>query len=202
MNVPTEVLNLSGCRVKVSGFVARIVTHPGGVLTRLRLLGRSLTGRSARPSRRLKGTLVLELQPITQREASEFIKRHHRHHKPSRGWKFGIAVNDGEKVVGVVMVGRPVARHLDNGWTAEVNRCCTDGTKNVPSMLYGAAWRVCKAMGYKRLITYTRVDEPGTSLRASGWKVVGERPSSSWVNKARKRVDVTEPFQRILWEAS
>lgn len=145
---------------------------------------------------------MLEIQPITQREANEFIKRHHRHNKPPRGWKLGIAVNDGEKVVGVITVGRPVARHFDNGWTAEVNRCCTDGTKNACSMLYGAAWRACKAMGYKRLITYTRADEPGNSLRAAGWQVIAERPAAVWNSKRdRHRIDATEPFQRMLWEA-
>lgn len=98
---------------------------------------------------------MLQLQPVTFAEASVFIRKHHRHHLPSVGWKYGIAVNDGEKVVGVVTVGRPVARHFDNGWTLEVTRCCTDGTRNAPSMLYGAAWRAAKALGYKRLITYT-----------------------------------------------
>lgn len=97
----------------------------------------------------------LSLQPITYAEACEFIRVHHRHHLPPQGWKFGIAVNDGDQVVGVVTVGRPVSRALDDGWTLEVTRCCTDGTRNAPSMLYGAARHAAKALGYKRLITYT-----------------------------------------------
>ena len=104
-----------------------------------------------------------------------FVSEHHRHHLPSVGWKFGIAVNDGSEVVGVIVVGRPVARNADDGWTAEVTRCCTDGTKNAASMLYGAAWRAAKAMGYRKLITYTLDTEPGTSLRAAGWKAIGQR---------------------------
>lgn len=66
--------------------------------------------------------MSLQLQPITQREAEAFIRQHHRHHLPPRGWKFGIAVNDGEKVVGVITVGRPVARGLDDGWEADEGR--------------------------------------------------------------------------------
>lgn len=123
---------------------------------------------------------MLQLQPITFDEACEFVRLHHRHHLPPVGWKFGVAVNDGEKVVGVVMVGRPVSRHLDNGWTLEVTRCCTDGTKNAASMLYGAAWRAARALGYRRLITYVIASETGTSIKAAGWKVVGQAGGGSW----------------------
>ncbi len=143
----------------------------------------------------------LELQPITYKEACEFIRRHHRHHLPPQGWKFGIAVNDGEKVVGVITVGRPVARFLDDGWTLEVTRCATDGTKNAASMLYGAARRATFALGYKRLITYTLVEEPGTSLRAAGWKELGVAGGGTWNRKGRPRVDTHPTGQKRLWEA-
>lgn len=142
----------------------------------------------------------LELQPITYREAMTFILEHHRHHGTPQGWKFGIALNDGEKVVGVIVVGRPVARYLDDGWTAEVTRCCTDGTKNACSMLYSAAWRAARAMGHRRLITYTRSDESGTGLRAAGWKELYTTRPQSWHRERRPRIDKTEPFQRVLWE--
>lgn len=146
--------------------------------------------------------MSLQLQPISFNEASEFIRRHHRHHLPPQGWKFGIAVNNGEKVVGVVTVGRPVARHFDNGCTLEVTRCCTDGTKNAASMLYGAAWRAAKALGYRRLISYTLVEEPGTSLRAAGWKVVGQTEGGSWNTPSRPRVDKAPTGIKTLWEVS
>lgn len=146
--------------------------------------------------------MTLELQPITYPEAAAFIRQHHRHHLPPTGWKFGIAVNDGEQVVGVVTVGRPVSRNLDNGWTLEVNRCCTDGTKHAASMLYAAAWRACKALGYKRLITYTLIEEPGTSLRAAGWKDVYVTDGGSWSCKSRPRVDTAPLGQKTLWEAA
>lgn len=143
---------------------------------------------------------MLQLQPITFDEACEFIKEHHRHHLPSRGWKFGTAANDGEKVVGVVVVGRPVSRHLDDGWTLEVTRLCTDGTKNVASMLYGAAWRATRALGYTRLITYILAEEPGTSLSAAGWRVVGETRGGSWNTPSRPRVDKAPTGKKTLWE--
>src|SRR5262245_34252964 len=106
----------------------------------------------------------LQLQPITQREAAVFIRQHHRHHPPPQGYRWAVAVNDGAQVVGVATIGRPVARAYDDGYTAEVTRCCTDGTPHVASMLYGAAWRAARALGYRRLITYTLASEAGTSL--------------------------------------
>ena len=142
----------------------------------------------------------LELQPISYSEACEFIRKYHRHHLPPQGWKFGIAVNDGEKVVGVITVGRPVARMLDDGWTLEVTRCCTDGTPNAPSMLYGAASRAAFSLGYKRVITYTLQSEPGTSLLCANWKLIGVAGGGNWNVKSRPRVDSNRQEQKQLWE--
>ena len=146
----------------------------------------------------------LELQPIHRDEAFAFIKRHHRHLGPPTSWKFGVAVNDGATVRGVVCVGRPVARHMDDGYTAEVTRCCTDGAKNAASMLYAAAWRASRALGYRRLVTYSLVEEGGASLRAAGWRVVAERRGRrSWNCQTRPRVDSDRlTGQKLLWEAA
>ena len=84
---------------------------------------------------------MLEIVPMTLREANAFVEQNHRHHGPVAGHKFSIGISDGEKIVGVAIVGRPVSRHLDDGWTLEVNRLCTDGSRNTCSMLYAAAWR-------------------------------------------------------------
>ena len=91
-------------------------------------------------------------------------------------------------------------RHFDDGLTAEVTRCCTDGTKSACSKLYAAAWRACRAMGYRRLVTYTLASEEGTSLTAAGWVVVGEAGGGSWDRLSRPRVDVAPTEQKTLWE--
>lgn len=143
---------------------------------------------------------MLELQPVTLREANRFIEQHHRHHGSVRGCKFAIAVNDGHTIVGVIVVGRPVSRALDNGWIAEVTRCCTDGAHNAASMLYAAAWRAARAMGYRRLISYTLASERGTSLRAAGWRCVGQRGGGSWSCKSRPRIDTHPIGQKTLWD--
>lgn len=146
--------------------------------------------------------MSLILSPISFAEANEFVRSHHRHHKPVVGAKFCLAVSDGYHVHGVAIVGRPVARLLDDGWTLEVNRVATDGTKNACSMLYGAAWRVAKNMGYKKLITYTLPTEGGASLRASNWKCIGEAGGGSWSRKARPRVDTHPTQMKLKWEIS
>lgn len=145
---------------------------------------------------------MLTLAPTTLREANEFVRQHHRHHRPARGCRYCLAVADGDHVIGVAIVGRPVSRVLDDSWTLEVNRCCTDGTKNACSMLYGAAWRAARALGYRRLITYTLPEEGGASLRAAGYRLIGEAGGGSWSCTSRPRVD-THPLQtKWRWEKS
>lgn len=131
----------------------------------------------------------LQIVPIRQGEAKAFIDQNHRHHKAPVGSIFQVAVAKDDKIVGVAMVGRPVARNLDDGWTLEVNRLCTDGTKNACSMLYSASWRAAKNLGYKKLITYILEEETGASLYASNWKLVGQSGGGSWSRKERPRVD-------------
>jgi hypothetical protein len=146
----------------------------------------------------------LVIVPTSLAEANAFVATHHRHHKPVVGHKFSIAAAEGEKVRGVAIVGRPVARLLDDGWTLEVNRCCTDGARNACSMLYGAAWRAVKSMGYRRLITYTLPDEGGASMRAAGWRLVGQRGGGNWNVPSRPRIDTDIHLRgtKSLWEAA
>lgn len=142
----------------------------------------------------------LTLCPMPQDEAFAFVAAHHRHHNPPVGALFCIGATDGESVVGVVIVGRPVARHLQDGWTAEVTRLATDGTKNACSMLYGAAWRAARAIGYRRVVTYTLPEEGGASLRAANWKCIGEAGGGSWSSKSRPRVDKHPTQTKLRWE--
>ena len=147
--------------------------------------------------------MSLKIVPISRKEAFEHVKRYHRHHKPPVGSVFQLAVADEtNEIVGVVIVGRPVARMLDDGWTLEVNRCCTDGSRNACSMLYGAAWRAAKALGYRKVVTYTLPEEGGASLRGAGWSLVGEAGGGSWSRKPRPRVDMHPLQVKFKWERS
>jgi len=143
----------------------------------------------------------LELVLITLREANRFVEQHHRHHQAARGCRFCVAVAQDDEVVGVAIVTRPVARRLDDGWTAEVSRVATDGTRNACSKLYGAAWRAARALGFRRLITYTLPEEGGASLRGAGWRCVGEAGGGSWSRRDRPRVDLHPLQQKLRWEA-
>ena len=142
----------------------------------------------------------LELQPITYVEAAAFVRRHHRHCTEPRGQKFAIAVNDGARVIGVAIAGRPIARHQDDGYTLEVVRVCViDGARHACSKLYAACWRAARAMGYRRAITYCREDERGVSVRAAGWRLVGVVKAQSWSRPSRPRVDTHEIVGRQLF---
>lgn len=146
--------------------------------------------------------MALELVPVSLREANAYIVSHHRHHGPARGCLFCVGVAEDYRVVGVAVVGRPVARNLQDGWTAEVLRLATDGAHNACSMLYGAAWRAARSLGYRRVVTYTLPEEGGASLRAAGWTCLGEAGGGSWSRRSRPRVD-THPTQvKLRWEAA
>ena len=130
----------------------------------------------------------MRVAPITFREASDYINKHHRHHKATVGCKFCICViDDKEQLHGVAVCGRPVSRILDDGYTLEINRVCTDGSRNACSMLYGACCRIAKAMGYTKVITYTLLSEDGASLKASNFVCKGEAGGPYWTGKRSKR---------------
>lgn len=144
----------------------------------------------------------LTVVPCELDEANAFVQLHHRHHPPVRGHKFSLAIADGaNNVRGVAIVGRPVARGNQDGWTLEVTRLATDGCPNACSALYSAAWRATRALGYRRLCTYILASEPGTSLKAAGWRVVAEVRGRSWSCPSRPRVDLHPLQHKIRWEA-
>jgi len=131
----------------------------------------------------------MKIIPVSLKDANAFVAKYHRHHKPVQGHKFSIGLEYHGELVGVAIVGRPVARHRDDGRTLEVTRLCTNGAKNACSKLYAAAWRACRAMGYTRLGTYILDSESGTSLRAAGWKEIYNTRGRSWDCQSRPRTD-------------
>lgn len=130
---------------------------------------------------------MLEAVPLELKQANDFVATLHRHHDPVHRDKFRIGASLDGKLVGVVQVGRPVARMLDDGKTLEVVRLCTDGTKDVCSFLYSRAARIAKEMGYTKIITYILDTESGTSLKASGWKEELTTSGGSWDRPSRRR---------------
>jgi hypothetical protein len=183
----------------------------------------------------------VELVPASIGEANAFVDQFHEHHRPTVSGLFAVAVATGETVRGVAIVGRPVSRHLQDGFTAEVNRLAVNrpwadaaklgwaaglwfqarerGLRGLAhaqwvlermssnpvagacSALYAACWRAARALGYRRLVTYTLNTEPGTSLRAAGWRMVGETRGGSWSSASRPRVDKHPTQGKFRWEA-
>jgi hypothetical protein len=148
----------------------------------------------------------LQAVPISIREANAFVEQFHRHSVPVQGAKFAIGASVGEHLQGVAIVGRPVARMLHDGFTAEVLRCCVlpDAQKNTPSFLYGRCWRVWQQMGGRRMVTYTLASESGASLRAAGWKILGETEASEkgkgWMNRPGRAWRPVYGQQKLRWE--
>lgn len=137
----------------------------------------------------------MEIRPITFKEACSFISEHHRHHRPTIGCKFCIGLFDEEKMVGCAVCGRPVSRYLDNGLTCEINRLCTDGTKNACSMLYGACCRIAKEMGYEKIITYILESENGASLKASNFTCDGIAGKPHWTGSRNKGQNIPSEYK-------
>lgn len=145
----------------------------------------------------------LTITPMSLAEVNEFVRMHHRHHRPVVGHKFALAVSDdSNRVRGVAIVGRPVGRFDDDGLTLEVNRVATDGCANACSALYGAARRATFALGYRRLVTFTLPEEGGSSLRGAGWKLLGEAGGGRWSCKSRPRIDLHPTQVKLRWEAA
>ena len=79
---------------------------------------------------------MYSLKPLTQRQAKAFINEFHRHHKASHGDVFRIGLMCEAELIGVIQVGRPVSRMLDDGYTLEVTRLCVkEGYKNACALL-------------------------------------------------------------------
>lgn len=137
--------------------------------------------------------------PLELKDANKFVENLHRHHKPVHRDKFRIGAQVDGELVGVVQVGRPVSRCMDDGNTLEVVRLCTNGEKDVCSFLYSRAARVAREMGYEKIITYILEDEVGISLKASGWEFDGTTKGGSWDTPARRREQKAPTCKKNRW---
>ena len=144
--------------------------------------------------------------PIKLNEAIEHVANFHRHNKPPIGGVFAVGASDGSQLIGVAIVGRPVARHLDDGQTLEVTRCCvvSNAPKGACSFLYARCWQAAKALGWKKLITYTLQSESGSSMRGAGWKCIAELKANNeagWQNRPGREWQSVVGQAKFRWEA-
>lgn len=138
--------------------------------------------------------------PLELKEANAFVCQHHRHHGPVYRDKFRVGATLNGKLVGVVQVGRPVSRVLDDHMTLEVTRLCTDGTPNACTFLYGKAARIAKEMGYRKIITYILQSETGGSLKASGWVCESTKCGGGrWDTPSRRRTTSSPTGSKQRW---
>lgn len=145
--------------------------------------------------------------PIGRPAARRFVLEHHEHCPPPAGDRFRASIWNGITLIGVVIVGRPVARMLPQQEWVEVNRLCVRRDIPAPlrwnacSQMYGWAAREAKRRGFERIITYTMETEPGITLKAAGWNIDGKvgRAGKSWNCPSRPRVDKTPTVPKIRW---
>jgi len=132
--------------------------------------------------------------------ANQFITVHHRHHKPVQGHRFSIGAVKDDILVGVCIVGRPVARAINHRTTVEVLRLCTDGTKNACSFLYAKAATIAKHLGYENIQTYTLAAETGVSLKAASWHILRTTKGGDWNCPSRRGRRIDQPqTKKICW---
>lgn len=141
--------------------------------------------------------MKLTVVPVELREANALVAALHRHHKPVQGHRFSLGVMDEDGLLhGAATIGRPVARLAGHPRSvAEVTRLVTDGSKNACSMLYAAAARACKELGYERIQTYILDSELGTSLKASGWVDGGAAGGGQWKHTDGKPRRTDQPTE-------
>jgi hypothetical protein len=144
--------------------------------------------------------MALELVPVNLDQANDFVRRLHRHSKPTVSHKLSVGVRVQETLCGVAIAGRPVSRVLDDGWTIEIYRVCTDGTRNACSKLYAACCTSARGQGYRKAITYTLEHEGGASLRAAGFRAVAEVKDRQWDCPSRPREERDLIGGKVRWE--
>ena len=145
--------------------------------------------------------MSLRVAPVTLKQANQLVAELHRHHKPCPFHRFSLAVYDGTRLCGVAICGRPVARMTRGDRVLEISRCATDGTRNAVSKLYGAVCRAATAMGFERVQTFTLPSEGGASMRASGFRFVGEAGGGQWTRSGRKPRRTDQPTEvKHKWE--
>jgi hypothetical protein len=139
--------------------------------------------------------VALRVVPLSLRQANALVAALHRHHKPVQGMRFALGAYDGDRCVGACIVGRPVARMTDQWLVAEVTRLVTDGSKNACSILYAAAARVAREMGFEKIQTFILEEEPGTSLIAAGWEEEVVSAGGDWNRPSRGGRRTDQPMQ-------
>ena len=141
------------------------------------------------------------LAHVELKDANVFIERLHRHHSRIQGHRFSLGALFCDRLVGVIVVGRPVGGQHQSDWV-EVTRCCTDGTFNACSFLYAVAARAGAALGFQRIQTYILDTEPGVSLKAAGWQFERMSHPVGWHHdggRAARKVPAHLAGRKQLW---
>lgn len=146
--------------------------------------------------------ITLRVVPCTGKQASEYVKRKHRHLPVvSDRVRFACAVafDDPRDFVGVGIVGNGPPEWEGTG-RASITRTATSGVHNACSMILGALASAAKALGYVEVWTYTLPCESGASLRAAGFEDMGwTDEDADWSSASKARRAPTVPGAKRRW---
>ncbi len=154
---------------------------------------------------------ALAIRPCRRADAVAFVREHHSHHRrgiaPADVFRLG-AYLDGTRVA-VAIMGEATAPGLSSSEVWEVTRVCVGpgAPLYTASRILGACGRVMDGAGVQLGISYTRVDERGSSYLAAGWvpaALVKGREHTSGNRALRMLPGLYEPsteiIDRVRWE--
>lgn len=144
---------------------------------------------------------MLVLRPCTVKRAERFNAATHRRLKKIQGAMWAVRVERNGETVGVALVGNPARKLMEDGVLCVLRVAVIEGNPNACSMLYGACSRAARDMGATDCVTYTHLDEPGTSLRAAGWIDGGITGGGEWGREDRPRQLALYPESKRRWWA-
>ena len=144
--------------------------------------------------------MSLRVVPIGVAAARLHIETHHSHHHAPCGGLLAAAVADGDRVCCVALLGRPVARMLDQrGNVAEVTRVATDRTRGAALLCLRALTSAAMRLGWERLVSYTLLGESGGLYRQAGWRITDlVEPSQGWHSRAGRTI--SQGGGKVRWE--
>lgn len=134
--------------------------------------------------------------------AKRWVKDHHSKLPDLHAALFAVGVEADGVCVCIAVVALPGAPAFQTGRIAEIVRVASDGTApHACSMAYAAARRMALEGGYRRIVTYTHLNEPGVGLKAAGFWPTALTRGEERDRKTRRRKKVVDASPKIRWEA-
>ena len=145
-------------------------------------------------------------QPITVKAARQWCRAVHRHLPEVQGGLFAASVCNDDGLVAVGIAGNPARVWQGTGRivisrVAALSELEHVGNHAAPActMIYGSLCRAARALGYREAWSYTLPGESGASLRAAGFRYMGETSGGEWDREGRPREKPVNASKKGRW---